>query len=304
MLMTKPYPSAAVIALLCSVTCFAMVDGLGKYLVESYSVAQIAWARNFFFLIALVPLTPPRLWPLMVRTGRPWAIIGRSVLPLATTALVIVGIRHIPLADATAILFVAPLVMTALSVPLLGERVGIHRWMAVVVGFVGVLVITRPGYGGFGLSAAILVAGACLSALYQLLTRVLRVTETPEAMTFYTAFIGTIVAAVALPFDWVWPDLIGWGFLAASGLVYGFGQFLLVKAFSEAEASLLAPFLYAQILGAVVIGYLVFGDWPDTVSMLGTMIIIIAGLYVAWREQVAAKREQKLNAALSVAPRK
>ncbi len=302
--MTKTYPSAAVIALLCSVTCFAMVDGLGKYLVDSYPVAQIAWARNFFFLLALVPLTPPRLWPLMVKTHRPWAIIGRSVLPLATTTLVIVGIRSIPLADATAILFVAPLVMTALSVPLLRERVGIHRWIAVVVGFIGVLIITRPGYGGFGLSAAILVAGACLSALYQLLTRVLRATETPEAMIFYTAFIGTLVAAVALPFDWVAPDLKGWIFLAASGLIYGLGQFLLVKAFSEAEASLLAPFLYAQILGAAVIGYLVFGDWPDMVSILGTVIIIIAGLYVAWREQVAAKREQRLKIAIPITPSK
>lgn len=302
--MNKTYPSAAVIALLCSVTCFAMVDGLGKYLVGSYPVAQIAWARNFFFLLALVPLTPPRLWPLMVKTHRPWAIIGRSVLPLATTTLVIVGIRSIPLADATAILFVAPLVMTALSVPLLRERVGIHRWIAVVVGFIGVLIITRPGYGGFGLSAAILVAGACLSALYQLLTRVLRVTETPEAMTFYTALIGTLVAAIALPFDWVWPDLMGWGFLAASGLVYGLGQFLLVKAFSEAEASLLAPFLYAQIVGAAVIGYLVFDDWPDMISMLGTMIVIVAGLYVAWREQIAAKREQRLHATLSATPQK
>jgi len=281
-----------------------MVDGLGKYLVDSYPVAQIAWARNFFFLLALVPLTPPRLWPLMVKTHRPWAIIGRSVLPLATTTLVIVGIRSIPLADATAILFVAPLVMTALSVPLLRERVGIHRWIAVVVGFIGVLIITRPGYGGFGLSAAILVAGACLSALYQLLTRVLRATETPEAMIFYTAFIGTLVAAVALPFDWVAPDLKGWIFLAASGLIYGLGQFLLVKAFSEAEASLLAPFLYAQILGAAVIGYLVFGDWPDMVSILGTVIIIIAGLYVAWREQVAAKREQRLKIAIPITPSK
>lgn len=275
-----------------------MVDGLGKYLVDSYPVAQIAWARNFFFLLALIPLTPPRLWPLMVKAHRPWAIIGRSVLPLATTTLVIVGIRSIPLADATAILFVAPLVMTALSVPLLRERVGIHRWIAVVVGFIGVLIITRPGYGGFGLSAAILVAGACLSALYQLLTRVLRSTETPEAMIFYTALIGTLVAAVALPFDWVTPDLKGWGFLAASGLIYGLGQVLLVKAFSEAEASLLAPFLYAQILGAALIGYLVFGDWPDMVSILGTVIIIIAGLYVAWREQVAAKREHRLKTAI------
>lgn len=296
--MIKTYPSTAVIALLCSVTCFAMVDGLGKYLVDSYPVAQIAWARNFFFLLALIPLTPPRLWPLMVKTHRPWAIIGRSVLPLATTTLVIVGIRFIPLADATAILFVAPLVMTALSVPLLRERVGIHRWIAVVVGFIGVLIITRPGYGGFGLSAAILVAGACLSALYQLLTRVLRSTETPEAMIFYTALIGTLVAAVALPFDWVTPDLKGWGFLAASGLIYGLGQVLLVKAFSEAEASLLAPFLYAQILGAALIGYLVFGDWPDMVSILGTVIIIIAGLYVAWREQVAAKRGHRLKTAI------
>ncbi|MEZ5647670.1 MAG: DMT family transporter, partial [Alphaproteobacteria bacterium] len=211
------------------------------------------------------------------------------------SALVIYAVGRISLADATAILFVAPLVMTILSVPLLGEHVGIHRWTAVIIGFVGVLVIARPGYGGFGVDGGILVAAACCSALYQMLTRSLRSTETSQTMIFYTAFIGTMISTMVLPFSWVWPNLQGWGLLVFSGLIYGLGQFLLVRAFSNAEASLLAPFLYAQIIGATVFGYFVFSNFPDTQSIIGAAIIVAAGLYVAWREHLAERRQRQVS---------
>jgi drug/metabolite transporter (DMT)-like permease len=170
-------------------------------------------------------------------------------------------------------------------VPLLKERVGLHRWSAVIIGFLGVLVIVRPGGDTMQWAALLPLLTAFLYALYQIATRVLS-RSTPPLVTFaYMVVVGTAGSTLALPFVWRAPDAFGWAMMAASGLLHGLAHYLVTRAFALAPAAILAPFNYAQLIGATVFGYLVFGHLPDRWTIVGALIIVAAGLYVAYRER-------------------
>jgi drug/metabolite transporter (DMT)-like permease len=226
-----------------------------------------------------------RRWPELFRVERPGLLIARGLIPIVAGISIVIALRAMPLADATALMFVSPLMLTALAVPLLGEHVGLHRWSAVVIGFLGVLVIVRPGAGAMQWVALLPLLTAFLYALYQIATRVLSRTTPPLVSFAYMVIVGTIGSSLALPFVWRAPDALGWMLMAASGLLHGLAHYLVTRAFALAPAAVLAPFNYAQLIGATAFGYFVFHDLPDRWTIIGALVIVAAGLYVAYRER-------------------
>ncbi len=279
------FPILLVIA---AVSLFAVIDGLAKLMVQDMDVLQIIWSR-FAFALPLLPIIVGRRWPELLRTERPGLQIARGLIPIAAGGAIVFALRVMPLADATALMFVSPLMLTALAVPLLKERVGLHRWSAVIVGFLGVLVIVRPGGGAMQWAALLPLLTAFLYALYQIATRILSRSTPPLATFTYMVFIGTAVSTLALPFVWRAPDALGWAMMAASGLLHGLAHYLVTRAFALAPAAILAPFNYAQLIGATAFGYLMFGDLPDRWTIRGALVIVAAGLYVAYRERRLAR---------------
>lgn len=272
-----------ILLVLAAVTLYATIDGLAKLMMQDMDVMQIIWAR-FAFSLPLLPFIVGRRWPELLCVARPGLLIARGLIPIVAGLSVVIALGTMPLADATALMFVSPLMLTALAVPLLKERVGLHRWSAVVIGFIGVLVIVRPG-GTMGWVALLPLLTAFLYALYQIATRVLSRT-TPALVSFtYMVIVGTAGSTLALPFVWRTPDALGWAMMAASGLLHGLAHYLVTRAFALAPAAILAPFNYAQLIGATAIGYVVFGDLPDRWAIVGALIIVAAGLYVAYRER-------------------
>ena len=270
-----------------AVLMFTAMDTTAKYLAQTYPVWQVVWARYAFNLVfALAIIAPTGLPSGWLRTRRPGLQIVRGMLLIASTAIFFNAIHRLPLADAASIGFSSPLIVTALSVPLLGEKVGIRRWSAVLVGFLGVLVIVRPGVAELRWELLLPLGSAFVFALYAILTRVL--TRTDNAMTtlLWSAVVGTAIASVPLYDSWRAPDAWAWGLMVALGVLGGFSHFIIIHAFSHAPASVLAPFTYLQLISMTASGYFVFGDFPDPWTIAGAVIISGSGIYVFYREAV------------------
>ena len=190
------------------------------------------------------------------------------------------------LATAAAISFTAPLAVTALSVPLLGEKVGAHRWGAVLAGFIGALIIIRPGMGNdTGWGAPMLVGSACCTALYQILTRKLAGQDRAETTNIWSGLVSATVISALIPWFWTTPaEPWLWALFLSLGVIGGTGHFLLTKAFERGPAALLSPFNYLQLLGATFTGYVLYRQLPDATTWAGAGVIVVAGLYIAWRE--------------------
>jgi len=246
---------------------------------------EIAWGRYLFHLAVLPLFLGGQSLRSAFRSTRPGLQILRSALLLGSTVFFFVAVKYIPLANATAIGFISPLLVTALSVPILGERVGVRRWAAVVIGFASVLLIIRPGFGmvHWAMSLPLLTAG-CFS-LYQVTTRVLSRSDGVPTTYFFSATVGLAVTTACLPSVWVTPSLWQWASLIFLGSAGGFSHYLLIRAFAIAPASLLAPFAYAQLIWSIAIGYLWFGDFPDLWTIGGGIIICLSGIYVIYRER-------------------
>jgi drug/metabolite transporter (DMT)-like permease len=277
-----------ILLVIAAVTLYAVIDALAKVMVQDMDVLQIIWSR-FAFALPLLPLFVGSRWTELWRTDRPGLQVARGLIPVIAGIAIVLALKVMPLADATALMFVSPLMLTALAVPLLKERVGLHRWTAVVVGFLGVLVIVRPGGETMQWAALLPLVTAFLYALYQIATRVLS-RSTPAPTTFaYMVAVGTVASSLALPFVWRTPDAMGWAMMAASGLLHGLAHYLVTRAFALAPAAVLAPYNYAQLVGASLIGYAAFGHLPDGWTIGGAVIIVAAGLYVAYRERRLAR---------------
>ncbi|MCP5149799.1 MAG: DMT family transporter [Ectothiorhodospiraceae bacterium] len=271
---------------------FATQDTIGKYLTQSYPVPQVIWARfAFHLLFALLMVASHREGSL--RSRRPGLQLLRSVFMLVANGLFLFAVRSMALVDASALLFVGPLFVTALSVPLLGERVGPRRWAAVAVGFAGAMVIIRPGPTILQSVAILPVLGAFSFALYQIATRVLSRSDPPLTTLFYTALVGTVVTTAALPWHWQPPDVAGWVLLASLGSMGALSQLALIKAIQSAPLTVVVPFNYLTLVWATTFGYLVFGDLPDSATVLGAVIIAGSGLYVLHRERVRARDDTR-----------
>lgn len=263
---------------------FATGEVVVKYLAQTYDVLQVVWARYTFHGLLFLLIFSKTGIIQQIKTSRPGLQFTRSILLLSATVFFFTAIQYLPLADAVAINFVAPLIVTALSIPFLGEKVGIRRWIAIFVGFAGVLVIIRPGVGQMHWAAILPLGTAICYAIYQILTRIASRTEDPKTSLFWTSAVGILVTSAAVPFFWKTPDAEAWALMISTGLLFGLGHYLLIRGFEVTPASILSPFHYTQIIWATLGGYLAFGNLPDEFTITGAAIVIGSGLYVWWRE--------------------
>lgn len=273
--------------MLVGVSIVPVMDGLAKYLAAYYPVTQIVWGRFLFHFLFILPVVLIRYRDVVFRVQRPVLQVLRGGFLLGATMCFFWSLKSLSIPDALTLLFVSPLIVTCLSSSLLGEHVGIRRWSAVIVGFLGVCIVLRPGGGAFqAASLAALGAGLC-HACYILATRRLSGTAPPLVTLFYTSLLGMVVLSFYMPWHWQAPNMLHLGFMVAIGAIAAGGHYLLIKAFDHAEASVLAPFGYGEIVMATVVGYIGFGDFPDLVSWVGIAVIIASGVYIALREHQA-----------------
>lgn len=275
---------AGILYVLASTFFFNALNVAAKWLSAEYSVIEIAFFRNLFaFLPCLVWVAVgPGLMSL--RTDRLGLHLFRGTAGLASMLLAFISLNLLPLADAVAISFATPLFLTALSVPLLGEKVGIHRWSAVVVGFVGILVMARPSGAGTGLGFITATAGALVNAVILVTVRRLGRTESPLTIIFYQAFIATVGCTLLLPFAWKPPDLAGFTLFVSLGVLGVIGHFCLTQGFRYAAATVVGPFNYAGIIWATLFGFVVWSDLPTPYTITGGAIVIASGIYIFYRE--------------------
>lgn len=274
---------------------FVCMGALVKYLSQFYPGGQIVWSRYFAHFLLILIVFAPRIPHLLVARRKGLQVL-RGVLMLTSTLCGFFSLRFMPLADLSAVAFLAPLLTTGLSVLILGEKVGPRRWTAVAVGFAGMLLILRPGADSIQWATLLPVTMAVLAALYGIVTRLTRSDADPVNALFYTALVGCLLATPLLLIDWRTPDLIGWALLLSLGLFGGLGHYFVILAFRRAGASVLAPFAYTELIWATLLGYLVFADFPDAWTFAGAGIITASGLYVLHRERVVRARAASSSA--------
>jgi drug/metabolite transporter (DMT)-like permease len=251
---------------------------------------QVVWARYAGGLALALILSNPISRPAILKTSRPWLQIGRSFLLLGSTLLNFYALRWLQLDQTTSILFATPFLVALLSGPFLGEWVGWRRWIAICVGFAGVLLVTRPGFGGIHPAALLSVASLSCYGIYIILTRVLARSDSSETTLFYSNLVGAVAMTVVIPFVWSTPD--SW-FLVALMLILGalgsVGHYMLIIGHRLAPPVVLAPFMYTQLVWVIVLGYLVFGDLPNNWTIAGAAIVVASGLYLLHRERQVGK---------------
>lgn len=265
---------------------FATADVLAKFLTQSFHPIQIFWFRQLALLLGVLMMLGLR-GPAILRTARPRLQITRGVLVVFSSLLFIFAVQHVPLADAVAASFVAPFFLTILGAALLGEKVGIRRWSAVIIGFIGALIIVRPGTGAIHPAVLLVVAAAACYATRQVLGRLLADTDKTITTVAYTALTASFIASVGLPFFWQWPEnQFQWFALAAIGLFAGVGEVMVIKSLEVAETGAVAPIHYTLIIWGTLYGYLVFDQLPDHWTWIGTAIIMSAGIYTLQRTRI------------------
>jgi len=271
---------------------FVTLDSTAKYLMQSYPVTQVIWAR-FFFHVIFVVLLMGRQLGVQVRSQSFTHQSLRSLFMFTTTVLFFIGISFLPLATAATIMFMSPVILTILSIPLLGEKVGPRRWVGIAIGFAGAVVIMRPGSESFQLSILIVLAAAFTHAIYQIFTRKLGTRDRPITSLFYTGITGALAMTVVAPFYWQPVAVSDWPLFVFAGIAGGIGHLCLIRAFRQAPASVVAPFSYSSLLWATAFGYLLFGDLPDAWTLSGAAMIIASGLYIFHREQTLKRQARQ-----------
>jgi len=281
------------IAMMCgAVLCFALLDTTAKWLGSSMHMMQVVAARYIVSVAVVSILLNPWSRPGIARTKRPWLQGFRSLLLVVSTALNFIALNYLQLAETISIMFATPFLVALLAGPLLGEWAGPRRMAAIGVGFIGVLVITRPGLGGLHPAALLIVGGCFCYAFYSMATRMLAASDSPETTMFYSGIGGVVVMLPLLPLFWSWPvDGVSWLLLVCTGLFGTLGHWLLILAHQRAPATVLSPFIYSQIIWMVGLGWFVFGQIPDRFTFFGAAIVIASGLYLLYRERVRAVPE-------------
>ena len=271
-----------IVLMLLAFLFIAALDATSKHLAQTYAVPLLVWARYTVHCLLMLIFLAPSMRARLLVTRRPLAQVTRSLLLIGMTGLMMAAFRLMPLAETTSLLFITPMFVTLLAGPCLGERIGMGRWLAAIAGFAGALLVARPG-GSLSGPGSLLVLGAALCySLYQIQTRQMSLYENTFTMLFYTALTGTVVMSLALP--WFWdgplPGLADALLFVALGIFGGMGQYLMTRAFRHAPASTLSPFMYGQIIWATLLGWQVFGQVPDGLSVLGMAIIVGSGLAI------------------------
>ncbi len=280
---TPPHALAGIALLVAAVACFAVLDTTTKFISLSVPLLMALWFRYAFQAIATtVTVLPRRGWSLF-RTAHPKFQCLRGVLLLTTSMLAFFSLRYMPVGEFTAIVMITPLVITLMASLKLGERVSLLRWALVLGGFIGTLTIIRPGGDSFSWAMLLPVGLVISNAWFQILTSRMARTEDPVTMHFYTGWIGTLLASLALPFAWTSLDSWTlWASLGLMGVMGTVGHFIMILAYARAPVSTLTPFLYAQIGFAMLGGWLAFSHIPDQTSLIGMAMIAVCGAAGAW----------------------
>jgi drug/metabolite transporter (DMT)-like permease len=288
----------AVLLMCAAVSLFACLDTTAKYLGSHLGVptSEIVWVRFLGQLLLMVAILGPRSVPGLFRTQKLGLQTLRSFLMATNTVCNFIAVQYLRLDQTVSIAFLAPLVVAGLAGPLLGEYVGWRRALAIVAGFIGILVVVRPGIGEFHPAFIVALLSMFAYALFMLVTRKLSGFDPPLVTLFYSVLVGVVGGAVfAIP-QWIWPSgILECGLLVMLGTLGGMGHYLLIIAYRLAPASSVSPFLYFQLLSSIGLGDILFGDLPDQWALIGSSIVIASGIYLIHRERVA-HRESVLAA--------
>ena len=279
--------------IMAAVAMFVVMDTTSKYLSRFYPVPAIVWARYFFHVLLVLIVLGPRLGLGLVRTQRLGVQLVRGLLLAGSTLFFVFAIKKMPLAETSSITFIAPVLVTLMGAFFLKEKVESARWFAVAGGFAGVVIIVRPGGDVFTWTSVLPLCCAACFAGYQILTRKLANLESPYTSIFYSGLVGSVLMSLTLPFVWVRPQsLIHALLFIVIGIIGGLSHLILIKAYDYAPASSLAPFSYTQLIWVTVMGYLVFGQFPDFWSLIGIGVIMVSGIYIATHQQLTERQQR------------
>jgi drug/metabolite transporter (DMT)-like permease len=251
-------------------------------------ILQVVWARLTFGALTALPFALQASGRSALRPERPFYHFFRATFLAMATFSFFTSLKYLPMADALAIFFVQPFIVVILSALFLGEKIGPRRVAAVMVGFAGTLIIIRPGFGGLSLGTGLALAAGVFLAIYFVMTRHISGKAKAVVTTFQTSAIGALTLSLICPFVWIAPTLDQWLMFAGLGAIATFGHFLIVRAYDYAEASLLAPLAFTEIIGAIILGWVFFKDFPDRFTLLGVGILIASAIYISWRERQVA----------------
>ena len=261
-----------------------IMDGFAKYLSSTLPVLQITWSRYFFTVVIVLPIMLIFFRKNLTWTEKPKLQLIRGLILFCANILFFYSISIISLAKALTLAFIAPLIVTALSPVLLGEKVGFRRWAAVVIGFIGSLVVIRPGFVEFNLASIAALGTGILYGFYLIITRKLHDADNPLLTLLLTGIVGAILGTMIMPTVWVQPTITEWYMMFAIGFFASIGHLFLILSLKYADASKLAPFGYFEILPNIIIGYYFFNHFPDSWTFIGLFIIISSGTYIFRRE--------------------
>ncbi len=282
--MTENVP-AGIAWMLFAMFWFVALDTAAKYLMQTYPVIQVVWARFFFHVLFVLLMMGPQMRSRIVSNN--WKIQSvRSLTMLVTTALFFAGIDRIQLATASTIMFLAPILVTVLAIPLLNEKIGPRRWVGVLIGLIGALIITRPGSLNFSFGLLLVLLAALSHAFYQIATRQARVHDGPMTSLLYTGLAGAVVTSLLLPYYWQSTEsIVHWALFIFLGFAGSVGHLCFIRAFSIAPASVVSPLSYSTLIWSTLSGYFIFNDLPDRWVFVGAALIVLSGLYIFYREK-------------------
>ena len=266
-----------------------IMDGFAKYLSSDLPVLQITWARYFFTVAFTLPVMFFFFRKNLVWTDKPKLQLIRGLILLTANVCFFYSISIISLAKALTLAFIAPLIVTAFSPIFLGEKVGFRRWSAVIIGFIGSMVVIRPGFVEINLASLAALGTGVMYGFYLIITRKLSSSDNPLLTLLLTGVVGAIIISLVMPFVWIKPTLNQWSMMAAIGIFACVGHLFIILSLKYADASKLAPFSYFEIVTNIIIGYYFFSDFPDKWTFLGLFIIILSGIYISRRENIVKR---------------
>ncbi|HEY3149468.1 MAG TPA: DMT family transporter [Dongiaceae bacterium] len=302
--MTKDNHLRGILFLLGSGIVFTILDSLAKETSLFIPVLQVAWGRYVFHVVFLpfyaerpngAPLWSATRWMRMFATRHPWLQIARSFLLLGATLFFFGAVSYVPLAEAQAVAFIEPLLISGIAHFFLNERVGFRRWVAIAVGFIGVVVVIHPGFGTLHWGMLLSLGSAACGSIYGTLTRIVSRNDSAGTSLAYAGLAGFVGLTLLMPFTWQPTSPHVWMLFFLLGISGGLGHYFVIKAFGYAPGGTLAPFIYMQMLWMVVVGFAWFGDWPALTTWIGIALIVGSGLYALHRERVRARERAQIS---------
>jgi drug/metabolite transporter (DMT)-like permease len=284
---------AGILMITASTLFFACSDATSKYLVETMPSIEVAWLRYIIFCALVLPAAFASGGRDALATNRIGLQVLRGLGMVLSALFFVMGLRFLPVADATAINFISPIFITALSIPFLGEKVGLYRWGAAFTGLVGVLIIVRPGSGSFGIASLLPIASSLTWAFAAIATRLMSRTDRAGTTLAYSSITGFLLLTAFVPYVWKTPNLGELGLGLVVGLLSTVGHWLVVMGYKRAAASVLAPFSYTQLIWAMALGYLIFSNIPGIYTCIGGAVVALSGLYTVHRERVRAAMDAR-----------